>query len=975
MAPARQSIKPGVTLAGAAVEKSAPCYDPIGLASGPSTGSRSAPVLAVATSTMPTAQSETLRLAALDRYGVLDTPRDPEFDRITRLAAQFFDAPMAAISFVAHDRSWFKSTYGFAQSQLARPASLCSCTIGCSEALVIPDAAGDEKYARLALVAGHPRVRFYAGAPVVTSGGFAVGALAIMDTRPRGPLPELEICALRDFSALISRELNARASADAASQEAADPSILSTVVQNAQDAVVSVDLNGAILTWNPAAARLFGYSAAEVQGRPIDIIIPPDRFEEAGEITRKVLQGQPIERCETVRIRKDGARRFVSLSLSAIQDSDGRLIGTGGIAHDITPLKLAEAARREAEDRLKLAQEAAGLGIWDESVGADIATCSEQYFRMYGLPANRTTISHAEWLSCVHPEDRDGMQAYHDNLLGGTGQGEAEFRAVWPDGSVHWIVSRARMYSNAAGEAARVVGINLDVTQLREAERARRESEQRYSDLFRTMSQGVMYMDGEGVVLSANPATGRLFGLPIEETRGRRRSTFHLRATTEAGVPMPADEFPSMVALRTGREVHDVVLRVWNEETDEPHWISMDAIPRFRAGETKPYEVQIIHHDLTAQFEAAARLRASEERFRLLIEHGAEVIGVIGPAGAIKYVSPSVERVFDYPPDLLVGANALEYVHADDRQSVRESLANILHAPPSVAATFHVRMRHRDGGWRTVESTAANCLRIKGLRGIVVNLRDISERVRYEEQLRISHDQVRQLAARVESAREEERGRISREVHDEFGQMLSVLKLDLENLAVLHRPRKAEARDEFDTRVAAMVGAIELSVNTVRRIAAELRPAVFEHLGLVAALNWQLQEFESRTGIPCRRRGLRQDPGLAAEPALAVFRIFQEILTNVLLHAHATAVEVAAHSDRDWFILRVSDNGKGFDPKSLPPSHSLGLFGMRERAGMLGGTIEWSGRRNGGTTVTVRLPRGGAGAPPRNLKPASASDL
>ena len=123
MAPARQSIKPGVTLAGAAVEKSAPCYDPIGLASGPSTGSRSAPVLAVATSTMPTAQSETLRLAALDRYGVLDTPRDPEFDRITRLAAQFFDAPMAAISFVAHDRSWFKSTYGFAQSQLARPAS------------------------------------------------------------------------------------------------------------------------------------------------------------------------------------------------------------------------------------------------------------------------------------------------------------------------------------------------------------------------------------------------------------------------------------------------------------------------------------------------------------------------------------------------------------------------------------------------------------------------------------------------------------------------------------------------------------------------------------------------------------------------------------------------------------------------------------------------------------------------------------
>ena len=167
---------------------------------------------------MSTALSENLRLAALDRCGILDTPPDPHFDRITRLAAQFFGAPMAAISFVAHDRSWFKSTYGFQQLQLARSASFCSHTIGCPEALVIPDATADERFAGLALVAGHPRVRFYAGVPVFTAEGFAVGAVAVMDTRPRGPLSESEICALHDFSALISRELNARPSAGAASQ-------------------------------------------------------------------------------------------------------------------------------------------------------------------------------------------------------------------------------------------------------------------------------------------------------------------------------------------------------------------------------------------------------------------------------------------------------------------------------------------------------------------------------------------------------------------------------------------------------------------------------------------------------------------------------------------------------------------------------------------------------------------------------------
>jgi signal transduction histidine kinase len=213
------------------------------------------------------------------------------------------------------------------------------------------------------------------------------------------------------------------------------------------------------------------------------------------------------------------------------------------------------------------------------------------------------------------------------------------------------------------------------------------------------------------------------------------------------------------------------------------------------------------------------------------------------------------------------------------------------------------------------------------------------------------------LAARVESAREEERARISREVHDEFGQMLSALKLDFETLASRYRPREAQTRGEFDQRVAAIVRGIDLSMKTVRRIAAELRPAVFEDLGLAAALDWQLQEFESRTGIRCRRRGLSHSAGLAAEPSLAVFRIFQEILTNVVRHAHATILEVAAGTDGDWFTLRVSDNGKGLDPKLLSPPLSLGLLSMRERATLHGGTVEWSGRRNGGTTVTVRLPR------------------
>jgi PAS domain S-box-containing protein len=571
-------------------------------------------------------------------------------------------------------------------------------------------------------------------------------------------------------------------------------------------------------------------------------------------------------------------------------------------------------------------------------------------------------MSYTEWLSKIHPEDRDRLQAYHANLLRGTGRGEAEFRVIWPDGSVHWVVSKAKAYRNAAGEADRVFGVNLDVTRLREAEQARRESEQRYSDLFRTMSQAVNYLDGEGSIISANPAADELFGLSIEELRGRHASVLR-PATREDGTPITWNEHPIILALRTGSEVRGFVHRVWNTRTREPRWVSVDVTPRFKAGETKPFEVQVICHDLTPQVEAAARLRASEERSRLLVEHALEVVGVIGPDATILYVSPSVERIFGYPPDQPIGNNAMEYLHPDDRRAVQESIHGILHAPPSVATALHLRVRNRDGEWRIAESTAANCLHVKGLRGIVVHLRDITERERYQEQLRISHEQLRQLAARVESAREEERARISREVHDEFGQMLSALKLDFETLASRYRPRRSEARGEFDQRVAAIVRGIDLSMKTVRRIAAELRPAVFEELGLAAALDWQLQEFESRTGIRCRRRGLARNAGLATEASLAVFRIFQEILTNVIRHASATILQVTVETDGDRFTLRVSDNGKGFDPDLLSPSLSLGLLSMRERATLHGGTVEWSARRNGGTTVTVRLPRGVAAAP------------
>jgi len=232
-------------------------------------------------------------------------------------------------------------------------------------------------------------------------------------------------------------------------------------------------------------------------------------------------------------------------------------------------------------------------------------------------------------------------------------------------------------------------------------------------------------------------------------------------------------------------------------------------------------------------------------------------------------------------------------------------------------------------------------------------------RTRLEEELPTS-DQLGQLARSIESAREQERIRISREIHDQLGQMLSVLKHDIERLPEEYCLENAGMRKAFARRVDRMRRKVELTMNAVRRISAELRPSVLDHLGLAHALRWQVDEFRSRTGICCRCRGLGTDLHLAAGQATAVFRIFQEILTNILLHAEASAITVDLRQKSGWLTLRVADNGKGMAPADPSDPPSLGLVGMRERVVPFGGDVRFCARRGGGTVVIVRVSAGTA---------------
>jgi signal transduction histidine kinase len=219
------------------------------------------------------------------------------------------------------------------------------------------------------------------------------------------------------------------------------------------------------------------------------------------------------------------------------------------------------------------------------------------------------------------------------------------------------------------------------------------------------------------------------------------------------------------------------------------------------------------------------------------------------------------------------------------------------------------------------------------------------------ERLRVSEESLRALAAKQQTVREEERARIAREIHDQLGQALTGLKMDLTWLNARLPGQKTVAE-----KVKSMFKLIDDTIQSVRKIATLLRPEVLDQLGLAAAVGWQARDFQMRTGIRCKV-SLPAEP-VAAGPELstAAFRIFQELLTNVARHAQATRVEVSLGAEAGRLVLEVRDNGKGISEVEMTGAKSLGLLGMRERAMAFGGTVEFAGAGGKGTRVTVVLP-------------------
>jgi two-component system, NarL family, sensor histidine kinase UhpB len=284
------------------------------------------------------------------------------------------------------------------------------------------------------------------------------------------------------------------------------------------------------------------------------------------------------------------------------------------------------------------------------------------------------------------------------------------------------------------------------------------------------------------------------------------------------------------------------------------------------------------------------------------------------------------------------------------RPQFQKDLGRVLHGEDSGGEW---QRRRKDGSLVWIDSKRVVLRDVDGTAiGILAVARDTSERKRTSEELLASHEQLRELSRRLRSVREQERAVMARQIHDELGQALSALHLDVAWL----RARLTDEDVVLEEKARSMAILIETSIGRVRSLATELRPAVLDSLGLLAAIEWETQQFTRRTGIPCSHELPPDPPVVDADRSTDVFRILQEALTNVARHAGAREVVVTLRFWRNELQLSVGDDGRGITAAEIASPQALGLVGMRERALLWDGAVEWRERDGGGTIVDLRLP-------------------
>jgi PAS domain S-box-containing protein len=353
-----------------------------------------------------------------------------------------------------------------------------------------------------------------------------------------------------------------------------------------------------------------------------------------------------------------------------------------------------------------------------------------------------------------------------------------------------------------------------------------------------------------------------------------------------------------------------------------------------------------------------AALREKQEQYKIFVEHSFAGIYLV-QNGKFLYLNRNAASFAGYEPEEMVGMPSLSVVHPEDLDRTKEKAGRMLKGEER--SPYECRFVKKDGRIRWIMETVTSIFH-DGRKAVLGNSMDITSIKMAEDELRNARDQLRALAARLQDVREETQTIISQDLHDDVGGKLAGLKMDLLRLeGMIEKVPDTDEKSALLKVSQRIKDLINRTIQSARRIMMELRPSVLDDFGLVAALEWQVEEFRTHTGISCEFHSGQPQIDLDKRAATAVFRIFQEALANVTRHSGARGVAAVLRINGDALVLEVKDDGRGITEDQLARKESLGLMGMKERALALGGTVRIRGESGKGTTVTLRVPlnRGG----------------
>ncbi|MGB6017328.1 MAG: PAS domain S-box protein [Nodosilinea sp.] len=684
----------------------------------------------------PLPHNEAGRLEALRRYNILDTPSEAGFDRITALAAQLFDVPIALISLVDESRAWFKSAHGFDRQAVQRHASVCSHALLVDQVLVLPDVHQDQRFAGNPLVHGEPGVRFYAGAPLRTHDGFIVGTLCVLDAQPRGGLSDNQQAVLADLAALVVDQLELRLAAHRVAEiDAAlvavtegvaaqtgsaffaalvqhlahtlgvDYAYIGLIDSDRQDAVktVAACVQGQItenfeyllhhtpcqqvlldrkLCCYPGGVKVQFPDAPLLQPLGIDSYAAIPFFDAEGMPLGLlgVMDGSPFTNVQLIeallpifalRIATELDRQHTDAARLRVQQDLEQLVAqrTAELSRTNEQLQLEIAEHQQTEIALQKEQEMLRVLLENVQVGivacnqAGVLTLFNQTARdFHGLPEQPLPPDQwATYYSLYQPDGCTPLPTEEIPLfraLQGEVVANAEMVIAPKQGEARTVLSSGQAIAAMDGGPQGAVVVMHDITDRKQMEDALRASEAQLSSIFETIPNGVLILDPQGQIVTANSAAEKILRQTRRELAKRRYSDPTWVITTLEGESFVTEDLPFMRVVRTGQPVHGVEMVITHGD-DTQTILCVNASPLLDAKGDITHVIASIS-DITESKQAELTLQASEERYRSVIETTAEGIVLQDTDGIVYTCNASAADILGLSVDQIMGRTSLD---------------------------------------------------------------------------------------------------------------------------------------------------------------------------------------------------------------------------------------------------------------------------------------------------------------------------